>query len=359
MPVYKDDERGTWFVSVYFQDWKGQRNRKLKRGFKTKKDAATWERVFLQQTNADLSMTFSSFLDIYTDDIKKRLKENTWLTKEAMMQGKILPYFKDKKLCEIRASDVIQWQNEMLQYRNEKGESYSPVYLKTLHNQLSAIFNHAVRFYDLPSNPARKAGTMGKETNKEIEFWTKEEYLAFAESMMDKPIAYYAFEVLYWTGIRLGELLALTASDFNFKTSTLTISKSYQRLKGKDVVTSPKTEKSNRVIQMPDFLCEEIKDYIDSLYAPKQEQRIFPMTKSYLHREMERGSKEAKIKKIKLHSLRHSHISLLIEMGFSAVAIANRVGHESIDITYRYAHMFPSTQKEMAAKLTIERGSLA
>ena len=67
---------------------------------------------------------------------------------------------------------------------------------------------------------------------------------------------------------------------------------------------------------------------------------------------MDRGSKAAGVKRIRIHDLRHSHISLLIEMGFSAVAIADRVGHESIDITYRYAHLFPSTQNEMADKLS-------
>lgn len=79
------------------------------------------------------------------------------------------------------------------------------------------------------------------------------------------------------------------------------------------------------------------------------------MTKSYLHHEMDRGAKEAGVKRIRIHDLRHSHVSLLIEMGFSALAIADRVGHESVDITYKYAHLFPSKQQEMAQKLDMER----
>ena len=110
---------------------------------------------------------------------------------------------------------------------------------------------------------------------------------------------------------------------------------------------------------MPDFLVEEIQEYISQLYGIKGNDRLFEITKSYLKREMERGSKAAGVKKIRIHDLRHSHISLLIEMGFSAVAIADRVGHESIDITYRYAHLFPSTQTEMADKLsTIRNGGI-
>lgn len=197
---------------------------------------------------------------------------------------------------------------------------------------------------------------MGKAKNKEKEFWTKDEYLKFIDEMHDKPISFYAFEMLYWTGIRLGELLALTSADFAFERKTVTINKSYQRIGKKDIITSPKTEKSNRVINMPDFLCEEMKEYIDSLYGVTGSDRIFQISKSYLHHEMDRGTKAAGVKRITIHSIRHSHISLLIDLGFSAVAIANRVGHESIDITYNYAHMFPSTQLDMANKLNEERG---
>lgn len=211
--------------------------------------------------------------------------------------------------------------------------------------------NHAVRFYDLRSNPAAKAGNMGTEERVEMSFWTKEEYLKFAEVMMDKPISYYAFEMLYWCGLRVGELLALTPADFDFQKKTVSITKSYQRLHGEDVITTPKTKKSNRTIQMPDFLCDEMQDYFSQIYGLNKKDRIFTITKSYLHHEMDRGSKEAGVKRIRIHDLRHSHISLLIDMGFSAVAIADRVGHESIDITYRYAHLFPSKQKEMASKL--------
>ena len=91
------------------------------------------------------------------------------------------------------------------------------------------------------------------------------------------------------------------------------------------------------------------------LYGIKPTDRMFPISKSFLHHEMDRGSAAAGVKRIKIHGLRHSHISHLIDLGFSAVAIADRVGHESIDITYRYAHLFPSKQVDMANKLENER----
>lgn len=183
----------------------------------------------------------------------------------------------------------------------------------------------------------------------------RDEYLRFSQAMMDKPLSYYAFEMLYWCGIREGELLALTPTDFDFGKCTVSISKSYQRLHGKDVITTPKTHKSCRTIRMPEFLRDEIQDYVKSLYGIRKTDRLFPVTKNYLYREMERGTKQTGVKRIRIHDLRHSHVSLLIDMGFSAVAIADRVGHESIDITYRYAHLFPTKQTEMADKLNQER----
>lgn len=174
---------------------------------------------------------------------------------------------------------------------------------------------------------------------------------------MDKPALYYAFELLYWCGIREGELLALTPADFDFSRKTLRINKSYQRLQGKDVITTPKTKKSNRVIQMPDFLCDEIKDYLSLLYEPVEDERIFQLSKHQLKRGMEYGCKASGVKEIRIHDLRHSHVSLLIDLGYSAVAIGQRVGHESVEITYRYAHLFPTVQKDMAEKLNQERSA--
>ena len=351
MAAFKNKDNGTWYVQFRYTDWKGERQQKLKRGFATKKEAQAWEREFLMQKQADINMSFESFVALYEKDIKPKLKKNTWLTKENIIQKKILPYFCKRKLSEITAKDVIDWQNEIRKLTDSHGKPLSKTYLKTVHNQLSAIFNHAVRYYGLQVNPAQRAGNMGTEERREMLFWTKEEYTKFSEAMMDKPISFYAFEMLYWCGIREGELLALTPADFDFGRGTVSINKSYQRLNGQDVITTPKTKKSNRVIQMPQFLCEEMQDYLKQLYGAEPDSRIFPVSKYYLHHEMDRGCKETGVKRIRIHDLRHSHISLLIDMGFTALAIAERVGHESVEITYRYAHLFPTRQREMANKL--------
>ena len=355
MAAFKNKENGTWYVQFRYTDWKGERQQKLKRGFATKKEAQAWEREFLMEKQADINMSFESFVGLYEKDIKPKIKLNTWITKESIIKQKILPYFQKRKLSEITAKDIIDWQNEIRELTDCHGRPLSKTYLKTVHNQLSAIFNHAIRYYGLQINPAQKAGNMGMEEKKEMLFWTKDEYTKFSEAMMDKPISYYAFEMLYWCGIREGELLALTPADFNFERGTVSINKSYQRINKQDVITTPKTPKSIRVIQLPKFLCDEMQDYFKMFYSLDSDSRIFPISKNYLHREMARGSKATGVKRIRIHDLRHSHVSLLIDMGFTALAIADRVGHESIDITFRYAHLFPTRQIEMADKLDMMR----
>ncbi len=205
MPAYKDKAKGTWYASFYFENWTGKKEKKMKRGFKTKREALEWERTFLQQQTADLDMTFESFVALYAADMKGRIKANTWGTKEHILYKKLVPYFGKRKMSEIHSKEVMAWQSEMLNYRDKNGKPYSPVYLKTLHNQLSAVFNHAVKHYKLKANPAAQVGNMGKAKGREMLFWTKAEYLKFADAMMDKPLSYYAFEMLYWCGIREGD----------------------------------------------------------------------------------------------------------------------------------------------------------
>ena len=355
MSVHKNEKNNTWYVMIRYDDWKGDQHQKCKRGFKSKKEAQDWERSFKLQSAADLDMTLAAFCELYEKDIRPRLKASTWETKENMIQKKLIPAFGKRIISEIDTKDIIAWQNELLAFRDKRMKPYSDTYLKSIHNQMVAILNHAVRHYGLKRNPASIVGPIGCKESEEMLFWTKEEYLKFAEAIMDKPLSYYAFEMLYWCGLREGELLALTPADFDFEKGTVRINKTYHRSHKEDVITTPKTKNSNRIVRMPQRLCEEMQDYLKQLYGIKKTERIFPVTKCYLYHEMERGTKEAGVKRIRIHDIRHSHVSLLIDMGFSAVAIANRVGHESIDITYRYAHLFPSRQADMAERLDNER----
>ena len=225
MSVYKDATRNSWYVKIRYTDYYGKKKQTTKRGFKTKREASEWEATEKPKRNFSLDMTFSKFYEIYEADVRHRVKETTWENKETMVKAKIIPFFGERKMIEISAKDVRHWQKEMIEYKDEKGKSYSQAYLATLHAQLSAIFNHAVKFYDLKNNPAKVAGGMGSKKGGNMMFWTLDEYKKFINCVMDKPLSFYGFEILYWCGLRIGELLALTPKDFNFERKTLSITK--------------------------------------------------------------------------------------------------------------------------------------
>lgn len=199
MKAEKDKKTGKWLIQYRYTDWQGKRRKSTKRGFATKREAEEWLRNFLITQKADFDMKFADFWKMYCADMETRLREHTMRTKKYIVELKILPYFGNKRVNDITAADIRQWQNELIKM------GYSPTYLKTINNQLSAIFNYAVRYYDLKSNPCAKAGSMGKSKAEEMDFWTGEEFRRFIDSVMNKRLSYMAFMILYWTGMRLGD----------------------------------------------------------------------------------------------------------------------------------------------------------
>ena len=173
MHVKRNEDSNTWEVFVYVCDYTGKRKLKHKRGFKTKREAVSWAEQTQLQEASNLDMKFGAFWDLYRDDMKARLRENTIRTKDYIVELKILPYFGEKKMCDIKAADIRKWQNDLIK------QEYSQTYLKTINNQLSAIFNYAVKYYDLPKNPCAQAGSMGKGKAEEMNFWTQEEFETF------------------------------------------------------------------------------------------------------------------------------------------------------------------------------------
>lgn len=348
MPAYKDIKRGTWYCAFYYTDWTGKKKKKKKEGFKTQRLAKAFEREFLERSHASPDMSFKSLVKLYMDDCKSRLKPTTYANKEYIINLKVLPYFEDMPINSIEPATVRRWQNELITHEN----NYSPTYLKIVNNQLSAIFNFAMKYYKLPSNPARIAGSMGKKNADKMSFWTKEEFKQFIDYVSHKPVSKAAFEILFWTGIRSGELLALTLNDFDFEAQTVSINKNYARHIGEDLILDTKTSKSKRVINIPLFLCDIVRDYASKLYDYKPDERLFQVSRYYLRHEIVRANKKIGIKKIRVHDLRHSHASLLIELGFSPLLISERLGHENIETTLNtYSHLYPNKHGEVADKL--------
>ena len=350
MPVYKDEKRNTWYCKCNYKDWLGESKSKMKRGFATKKDAQQWEREFLQRQSASMDMKFASFVEVYFEDKAPRLKERSVMTKRILFETKIIPYFGEKQMNEITPVDIIKWQNALL------NQDYKPTYLRMIQNQVTALFNHAERFYQLKENPCKKVDKMGRANAKELNFWTKDEYEQFIQGFTEEEEMYrIIFQMLFWLGCRVGELLALTSEDIDFESGTVSISKTYYRRNQTDYITPPKTESSNRKITIPKFLQEELKNFLDRQYGLTPEERIFPITDRAIQKKMKQKTELAKLKPIRVHDLRHSHIALLIEKGMQPLVIAQRVGHDSVNTTMNiYGHLYPNKQKQVADMLNAE-----
>lgn len=285
MPAYKDATTGKWYCKFNYKNWLGERKTKFKRGFATKKEALAWEREFLMTEQADMNMELEPFVEIYFKDKKGRLKERSVISKRQMIDQKILPYFGKKRMNEITPADILKWQNEMMTM------GYKETYLRMIQNQITALFNHAERYYGLKVNPCKKIEKMGRSNARELNFWTKSEFDIFIESIGEEESTYkLIFEVLFWTGCRCGELLGIFLEDLDFRNNTININKTFYRRNKQDYLTSPKTESSNRKVTVPEFLMKELKAYIDSLYGLKDKDRIFPITDRAIQKKLKSKS---------------------------------------------------------------------
>lgn len=352
MPAYYDEKSKNWYCKFYYTDYTGARKQKFKRGFKLQREAKEWEKNFLQMQTGQPDMAFSSMCELYLEDKKEHAKLSSYQSMKGRLDGWVIPYFQDTPLNSITAAEVRKWQGVLKNATGATGKPLSSSYMHNIVMELSAVFNYAMRFYGLTSNPCRIAGdTVGKKT-KSIHFWTKEEFDKFIQTFDKTDPFYTAFMILYYTGMRIGELMALTFADIDFSSGSISISKTYRRTGGKDIVTSPKTEKSNREILIPPFLCDCLQRHMGRIYAPDSEARIFTMSKNTYLDHMKKHEKAAGLHHIRLHDLRHSHASLLIELGFSALLVSERLGHENVSTTLDiYSHLFPSKQSEVSDKL--------
>jgi len=354
MPAYKytlkDGKTTLWRAKFYAEDWTGKRIQICKRGFKTQREAREYERSFLDQQNNTSDIMFANLVENYMEDMGHRLKPTTMENKRNIIDGKLLPYFSQLKVCDIDTIKIRKWQNELIAFRDKDGQPYSQTYLKTVNNQLSAILNYAVKHYRLASNPCHAAGSIGRSKADEMKIWTRSEYELFTDKI-EKTSMRLAFDILFYTGMRSGELLALTPADI-LPDKKISITKNYAKLKGEDLFLEPKTPKSKRTIAIPDFLYDDIQRYIAKLYGIERDDRIFYFTKSALEKEIKRIAPKAGLDPIRVHDLRHSHASMLIEMGFDILEISERLGHESARTTLdTYSHLYPDKDRKLAGEL--------
>ena len=350
MPAYKDEQRNTWYAAFYYTDWSGKKRHKVKRGFAKKGEASEYEKEFLNSLSHNPDITFGNLVEAYLADMKVRLKPSTYQAKESVIYAHIEPFFKDMKISDIDPISIRQWQGKIMQKKAYELDYFSQSYLKQINTQLSAILNYAVKHYSLPKNPCVQAGSIGKKKSAEMSIWTQEQFEQFLAKCTKRPFR-IAFEVLFYSGIREGEMLALTKEDIK-PDLYLDINKTYAFINGQEFFLTPKTEKSKRMVSIPEFLYEDIMSYVDSLKGLPDDERIFPYKKYRVQYEFKRVTKLAGLPEIRVHDLRHSHTSMLINIGVDIKAISERLGHESVKTTWDvYSHLYPNSDRELADKI--------
>ena len=346
----------------YISPKTGEKCRTCKRGFNLEREAKAWTKGELPDIITQLEskkipsekMTMAELIKEYLEDasLDENIQATTLEIKKSSINNHILSHFKDLVVHELKARDIKDWQREFKKKKKKDGTPYSATYLRTVENQLSAIFNYAVKYYDLDKNPI--AERIGSKDAPDAKIWELDEYRRFQKEIEDKPEYYYAFEIFFWTGVRLGELLAITPNDIDFEQKTLNINKAMRIEKGKLVLAVPKTKNGYRKIALPDFLVDEIKEYLESINVYDENMRIFDLSKTQIRETIKRKSEAAGIHQIKIHGLRHSHASLLEQLGVPPTALKRRLGHatkDKKDVTTIYTHSYSSADAMVARLL--------
>ena len=346
MPAYYDEKTKTWYCKFYYKNYTGARKQKLKRGFKLQREALQWEREFLLNMASSPDMTFKTLRISYIDFVRPRLKASSMHQKEYIIDQYIAPCFDRKAVNNITPLDVATWQNDLLQ------RGLAPTTQKSINVQLAAIFNFAVKYKGLVKSPCMDTIGRTHRNPENIDFWTLDEYHAFISHVPD--IEYrIIFEILYYSGMRIGELLALTPKDMDFSSDTINICKSFHLLKGKELITPPKTENSIRRITMPHTVMVELREYMKHIYDLDNDLRLFFIPSSTITWYKNKVCRDNGLRAIRIHDLRHSHVSLLVEMGCSIMLVADRIGDTVRTAQEIYAHLYPNKQDDIAKRLDL------
>lgn len=346
MAIYKDEQRGTYYFVTRVRQPDGTLKQVKRRGFKKKKEAELAEAALLLEGTETNTLTFEQLADDYFNWYCKRRKQSSINVIKNITYNHLIPQFGKKKIDKITPKDIMNYQNKII-------DQYSPDFLKKIHNVLSAIFNHAIKFHNQSKNPARITGNFEVETNKRLNYWEFEEFKEFIDSV-DEPLYRTLFTTLYYSGARKGELLALTWNDVDFEENTINIDKTeYNR-----IVTKPKTKSSIRVILLPQFVMDQLEELKKeaALTAPiKKDYRVFgnfydSISTTTLDRKYAKYLKQSNVKRILLHEFRHSHASYLINKNVNPLVVAQRLGHSDVATTLNtYSHLYPSKQAEAVA----------
>lgn len=350
MPTYKNPKTEKYYCKFYYTDWQGKKRQCKKEGFALQRDARQYEQDFLAKEAKDCTITFTALVEHYLKYSEAHQRHSTVEAKRSIIKKHLVSAFGPMPINKITALTVEHWQEQVI-----ASGKYAPTTLHQLQGRLSAVFNFAVKYYNLTVNPAKRAGGIGKQRREKVTFWTVDEFNTAMKTLQGMKIDakyFAAYNLLFYSGIRHGELAALTVADFNAEAGTIRINKTLARTIHGYGITPPKTKKSNRTVTIPAAVVKMLQDQIGRLYEPRPTDAIFPHITYGLSDYLHKAATAASVKDIRVHDLRHSHASMLINLGFPPLLICERLGHEDITTTLRtYSHLYPGKENEVASSL--------
>lgn len=341
------------FFYTRYTDAYGNRKQKYQqnKNWKTKKEAKqAMDAFLLDELNVSSVLTVNNLYDAYKQNKKDKLKLKSLYTIDHVYTSHIQPYFGDVNVRDINIKRIVKWQQSLL------NKGYKNRYLERIQENFKTILNFGVQYDFIDKNPFKIELIRNKnELKQEIQFWTNEEFEKFIHCVND-PLYYAVFMTLYFTGLREGEMAALTIKDVDLVKGTITVSKTYDAIH--HIITTPKTKNSFRTVYLSKQLREVLEDHIESYksyYGFDENKILFGFDRciapTSLKRKHVAACKEAEVKFIRIHDYRHSHVSLLINLGVNFMEIAKRLGHSVSMVQNVYGHLFESAQIELVRKL--------
>ena len=356
--IYKEKNRNTYFVKKNYVDSLGKSQILFKRGFYSIKEAEMYLTDFMANHKNDCTMPLAGVINSYIEycEHEKTLRPSTLKTRNCIINTYILPYFADMPINKVNQRDIIAWHQQIKRDHPDLAETYIYEISKTL----IFVFKFAVNILDLKNNVAEKCGCIGHARVKRDIYWTLDEYNAFVDALRDEQLAarnhirrkvdtstlIAAFNVLFFMGLRIGELMGLTLDSFDLKHKTLTVNKQYHG----HAFNEPKTKSSYRTLPLCQVVYDDLRNLIGRLVDDNPNQRLFePLNPSNIRRALDSGAKLAKVKRIRLHDLRHSCSALLFSRGATALEAQKYLGHSKIATTQDYyGHVYDQDLSNIA-----------
>lgn len=338
MPAYKDS-KGKWYVKFYAENWDGTKKQVLKRGFSLKSEALAYEYEFKANKKHSPDVSLQSLYDTFIDDYKTNNRLASYNVTKVIIEKHILPIFGSMAINEITPLQCRKWQNSI----KEKG--YKDNTAKNIEMCFRKLMNFAVRYYNLSKSPFSVLSSIGKTTRKH-DVISMDEYKAMEKLFAPLPVK-VSLRLLFYSGLRLSEMRGLMASDFDFKNGKLKIERQFLR----NAPAPLKTAGSKRVISVPGFVLDDIKEFFDSFQQMPQYPFTIVAAKT-IRSKLITYCDAIGIKPITPHTLRHSHATLLITNKIPINIVSRRLGHANITTTLNvYAHCFKDSEDEVVSLL--------